>query len=47
MKNAMITKLSAGQPRKEKPTAMSQLTLLDKDWASLTVEIFLHIGKNK
>ena len=29
MKNAMITKLSAGQPRKEKPTVMSQLTLLD------------------
>ncbi len=25
----MITKLSAGQPRKEKPTAMSQLALLD------------------
>lgn len=29
MKNAMITKLSVGQPRKEKPTVMSQLTLLD------------------
>lgn len=29
MKNAMITKLSEGQPRKEKPTAMPQLTLLD------------------
>ncbi|CAH3952106.1 hypothetical protein I9Y19_004053 [Citrobacter freundii] len=29
MKNAMIAKLSAGQPRKEKPTAMNQLTLLD------------------
>ena len=29
MKNGMITKLSAGQPRKEKPTVMSQLTLLD------------------
>ena len=26
MKNAMITKLSAGQPRKEKPTVMNQLT---------------------
>lgn len=29
MNNAMITRLSVGQPRKEKPTAMSQLTLLD------------------
>ncbi|CHM09657.1 Uncharacterised protein [Salmonella enterica subsp. enterica serovar Typhi] len=29
MKNAMITKLSAGQPRKEKPAVLSQLTLLD------------------
>ncbi|EEO1593027.1 MULTISPECIES: hypothetical protein [Citrobacter] len=29
MKNAMIAKLSAGQPHKEKPAVLSQLTLLD------------------